>query len=309
MIPILIGIRSLPLCPSRIELFRRHTPAGYFVVPTTEVPPAAWRGLTDTLRSLSPEEPLIAWSDGRPDPWSALTGASSPLDSTVGGRDRVALARHGTLSSDLLRMLGFNTTFGPSLAFDRPASPPHRLISQDVIDEAGLWNRCHRRRDRVTIAGGFPGCHTTGTPRELLADEWLPYTALMPEIDGIQVSDRVYPALDAQRPATCSPRILQQLLRDQLGFDRHMIFTEDLGRRAQNEPETIIAAIESSLAAGADLPLISGPTGLIEGVLPRLGPPSVDFERRWKRLRKRFKHPLPWSEARCQTLVASLGPK
>ena len=73
----------------------------------------------------------------------------------------------------------------------------------------------------------------------------IPYTALMPELDAIMLGHVEFPNIDPDFPASLSPRIVRRFLRDQLGFDRHLVLTDDLD----------MGAITSRYGRGEDVKL------------------------------------------------------
>ncbi len=70
-------------------------------------------------------------------------------------------------------------------------------------------------------------------------------------IEALMTAHVLYPALDPERPATLSPRILQRLLRDDLGFTG-MLVSDDLGMRAVADRHPIEDLVVESLLAGVD---------------------------------------------------------
>ena len=73
----------------------------------------------------------------------------------------------------------------------------------------------------------------------------------------VMASHALYPALDGEHIASQSPVILQDILRDQLGFDGAVI-TDSLEAQAVLARSSVEVAAERSLAAGADLLLMTG---------------------------------------------------
>ena len=73
----------------------------------------------------------------------------------------------------------------------------------------------------------------------------------------VMASHALYPAIDAEHIASQSPAILQDLLREQLGFDG-AVMTDSLEAEAVLARSSVDVAAERSLAAGADLLLMTG---------------------------------------------------
>jgi beta-N-acetylhexosaminidase len=83
----------------------------------------------------------------------------------------------------------------------------------------------------------------------------------------------VYPAFDPMLPATLSPVIIQQIIRERIGF-QGVLVTDDLAMRAlAGEPADLAV---QSLAAGCDLALYcSGEYAPTEALLARCPPVSA----------------------------------
>ena len=73
----------------------------------------------------------------------------------------------------------------------------------------------------------------------------------------VMASHALYPALDPEYIASQSPAILEELLRDELGFDG-VVITDSLEAEAVLARSSVEVAAERSLAAGADLLLMTG---------------------------------------------------
>jgi beta-N-acetylhexosaminidase len=83
-----------------------------------------------------------------------------------------------------------------------------------------------------------------------------PFQAAINEgVSGIMTSHAIYTALDSERPATLSPRILNQLLREKMGFGG-LIITDDLEMGAIAEQWGVAQGALAAFEAGADILLI-----------------------------------------------------
>jgi beta-N-acetylhexosaminidase len=93
----------------------------------------------------------------------------------------------------------------------------------------------------------------------LRAVELAPFAAAAAAgMESIMTAHVLYPALDPDRPATLSRRILTDLLRGELGF-RGVIVSDDLGMKAVADRYPIEELAVQSVAAGADVLLIREP--------------------------------------------------
>ena len=89
-------------------------------------------------------------------------------------------------------------------------------------------------------------------PDRLRAVEFEPFRAAMREQVAFIMTAHVFvPSLDEERPATLSPRVVQQLLREELGFDG-VILSDDLEMKAISNRMPVPAAAVQAIQAGCD---------------------------------------------------------
>jgi beta-N-acetylhexosaminidase len=99
---------------------------------------------------------------------------------------------------------------------------------------------------------------TIDASREELETDLEPFAAAIDaDVPLVMASHALYPALDAQHIASQSPAILEDILRDELGFDG-AVMTDSLEAEAVLARSSVEVAAERSLAAGADLLLMTG---------------------------------------------------
>ena len=79
----------------------------------------------------------------------------------------------------------------------------------------------------------------------------------------------VFEALDADRPATCSPTIITGLLREKLGFSG-LVFSDCMEMKAIADGIGTVAATLAAVRAGVDMVLISHDHDLAHAVIARL---------------------------------------
>lgn len=313
--PLLLGIESILPGDAERKLFERLRPAGYVLLARNLETPEQTRALTDRLRAIDPGlDPIIASS---PESLAAIlprTPAPAELAATGKPAD---VADCGAFTGDLLRLLGINLCLGPRLDLDRPGHPGHperwHHDPQRVIDHAGTWNRWLRKHKVRSAAMAFPagGLEPGGNASvtDLLARELVPYTALMPELDAIVVGHQTLPAIDPDFPASLSKRIVTRLLRDQLGFDRHLVLTEDLGKPEVPDHFPAGGAVTAAFRAGVDLAVWALEPDVeqaVAGLRDAPGPLLQDADRRIERFRERLHDPLPWSDDRWKTTCDKL---
>lgn len=321
MTPLLLGLQGPELTPTERELFTRIQPAGYILFSRNIASPRQTRELTDSLRQLHSLDPILAIDQegGRVTRTKEIAPVVPSAPDLAALGDPAKIGRAGVLTADLLRLLGFNLNFAPVLDLDHFPGQANALRGrawgrdpQRVIDHAGTWNRWMRKRSMRSCGKHFPaGGRALSDPHhdlpvsdaskeELLAEDVLPFTALMPELDAIMLSHVLFPKLDPDRPASLSPRVIRDFLRGQLGFDKHLVLTDDLdmGAIADRYPDNtdVVAALE----AGNDLAMICHRIERADDAASRLaalpGYLLADTEQRVERFRNRLHGPLVWSE-------------
>ena len=98
----------------------------------------------------------------------------------------------------------------------------------------------------------------------------------------VMATHTMYPALDAERPASLSSAILQKLLREELGYDG-VIATDDLEMGAISRHYTFERAGVEAILAGADLILVchdyAHETAVYNGILKAVRSGEIPEER------------------------------
>lgn len=322
MTPFVLGIAGTTLTTAERSLFSRLQPFGYILFSRNIESPAQTRALTDELRSLHQDDPLIAIDQegGRVTRTAAIAPAApSAVELAAHGVPHL-IAEAACLNADLLRLLGINHNFAPVLDLDHHPELANSLRTrcwgrdpQRVIDHAGMWNRWHRKRGMTTCGKHFPACGrattdphhdlpvSAATFSDLLAEDVIPYTAVMPELDAIMLAHVLFPEIDPDLPASLSPRMIGAFLRNQLGFDHHVVLTDDLDMRAIADRFPDNSDVAAALKAGNDLALICHRTERAGDAAHQVASLDSyarrDSEKRLLRLRKKLSGPLKWTDA------------
>jgi beta-N-acetylhexosaminidase len=175
-----------------------------------------------------------------------------------------------------LRAVGITLDYAPVLDVNtNPANPVigDRALSEDADEVARLGAAIVRGLQAAGVAAcgkHFPGHGDTSAdshlelplvehPIERLRDvEFKPFRAAIDAgVTAIMTAHLFLPALDEQRPATLSRRIVSGLLRDELSFGG-VVLSDDLEMKAigadRSVPEAAVLAVE----AGCDGLLICG---------------------------------------------------
>ncbi len=278
MLPVIAGIGGVRLSAEEEKIFTRLQPAGYILFSRNIEDAEETRELTDHLRRLTegPDAPIIAIDqEGGRVVRTAQLGLKLPSAAALAATHSEHIIRQAVhYNARGLHAIGVNTVLAPVLDYgsERTNALGGRCWgseSQQVISYAGVWNRVMQRQGIMTCAKHFPGMGAAqqdphfslpcipGTTDDLLSDQGAstPFMALMPELPSIMAAHVVAQDLDAQRPASLSPRVIQDFLRRQLGFDG-VVFTDDLCMGAVARTETPARAAALALSAGCDAPLI-----------------------------------------------------
>ena len=231
------------------------------------------RALTDSIREANPDV-LIAideeggdvtrlyFGEGSPYPGNALLGRIDDLPLTTAVASSVG---------QQLRGVGVNLDFAPDV--DINSNPDNPVIGvrsfgatpELVARHSGAWVRGLQSTGVAASAKHFPGHGDTATdshlslpvvdlPLSSLRDrELVPFVAAIEAgTQTIMSSHILLPQLDPDNPATFSRRILQELLRDDLGFDG-VIVSDALDMVGASGEIGIPAAAVRAVAAGCDL--------------------------------------------------------
>ena len=175
-----------------------------------------------------------------------------------------------------LRDLGIHIDFAPCVDVNNNPRNPIigvRSFSADPQKVATLGCAAiHGLRDGGVIptAKHFPGHGNTdtdshlalpsikGTRQQLEETELVPFKAAIKEnVEAIMTAHIVFPALDAELPATLSKTILTGFLRQELGYDG-VIVTDSLSMKSIANTWGFGEATVMSIEAGADLVLALG---------------------------------------------------
>jgi beta-N-acetylhexosaminidase len=320
---LLLGIGGPELTSAEAALFTKLQPAGYILFSRNLASPEQTRRLTDDLRGLHADEPVIAIDQegGRVTRTAAFAPAAPAPPALAALADYRKIADAAALTGELLRLLGINFNLAPVLDLDHFPDTRNALTGrswgrdpQRVIDYAGHWNRWLRKQQIASCAKHFPaGGRAVSDPHhdlpcspatidDLLREDVIPFTALMPELDAVMLAHIVFTNIDSGLPASLSPRIIRRFLRDQLGFDRHLVLTDDLDMQAIAKRYGRGEDVKLAITAGNDLALICHQTDSAETAaraiaeLPR--PITEEARERVERFRRRkIHHPPAWSES------------
>lgn len=191
---------------------------------------------------------------------------------------------------------GIHITFSPVADVNRDPRNPiiaTRAFGADPHEAARFvqaFIRGAKTEGVITTAKHFPGHGNTSqdshaevpivksSREDLEAFDLVPFRAAIEAgVDLIMSAHVVFPAIDPDRPATLSPTILRELLRDELGFEGGVI-TDSLlmGAIKASHPEPGEQAV-ALVEAGVDILLdVSDPVAAVDGIVAAVERGSLD---------------------------------
>jgi beta-N-acetylhexosaminidase len=227
--------------------------------------------------------------------------------------DAAAAFRWGRETGAALKSLGFTLDFAPVLDVD--SNPANPIIGDRAYGSTPeTVTAFGREAARGLAAAGitpcgkhFPGhgdtaqdSHTdlpvVDRPAERLeVVELAPFAALAGALPAIMTAHVIYPAWDAERPATLSPAIVTGLLKERLGFAGAVV-SDDLEMAAIADRHGPGEAAVLAVAAGCDVLLVCRRRDLWEAAhagLVREAEQSPAFRARMEDAARRAAHLAP----------------
>jgi beta-N-acetylhexosaminidase len=278
MTPAIFGLSGPVLTDAERAFFREADPAGYILFKRNCEDPAQLRALTDDLRSIHGRERLLVSIDQeggrvarlRPPHWSPYpAGEAFDRLYAIAPASAIEAARANAEAMALeLSAMGITVTYSPPLDL-------RQANAHDVIGDRALGS------DPVQVAaigralldgfarGGVTGCikHMPGHGRSMvdshkevptvhesaeeLEADIAPFRALASAKIGM-TGHLVFPAWDADNPATLSPTIIRDIIRGAIGFEG-LLLTDDIDMEALTD--TIPERAARAIAAGCDIVL------------------------------------------------------
>jgi beta-N-acetylhexosaminidase len=202
-------------------------------------------------------------------------GSSYPGNGALGAVDDVALTERvaAAIGADL-RAVGVNLDFAPVADVNVNAANPvigtrafggsQELVARHVT----AFVRGLQRQGVAACAKHFPGHGSTERDSHLelpvvtgdVADGLLPFrAAIAAGVEAIMTAHVRVAALD-EAPATLSPRVVRQLLRDELGYDG-LVLADALEMKAVSATVGVARGAVLALAAGVDAVLLGHDLG------------------------------------------------
>ena len=278
MKPVIFGLSGLALTPAERAFFASANPAGYILFKRNIESRAQVRSLTDSLRDLSGRDDvpiLIDQEGGRvarmgPPEWPSFP-AGPAFDALYDIAPISAIEAASANAAAIALMLaevGINVDCLPLLDVVQPDTTEAitiRALGSEPMRVAALGRAILQGLQRGGVVGvvkHMPGhgrakldTHyhlptVTASDAELEVD-LEPFARLNDAPMGM-TSHIVFEAWDAAHPATLSPVVVEQIIRQRIGFDG-LLMTDDIDMKALSGTAADKAA--GAIAAGCDLVL------------------------------------------------------
>jgi len=271
---LLIG--SLPgkaITPELRSLAREFSLGGVILFARNIEAPEQVAELSTDVQSLATDTPLWVSVDQEGGRVARLRAPFTvwPPMATLGRSGDVTLAsRFAAALAAELKAVGITLDYAPVL--DIHTNPKNPIIGDRALgEEAAVVARMGVAIVRALQEGGvaacgkhFPGHGDTAVdshlelplvehpPDRIRRVECVPFReAIAADVAFIMTAHVLMPAFDEQRPATLTPRVVQDLLRDELGF-RGVILSDDLEMKAIARDYSVPDAAVQAVAAGCD---------------------------------------------------------
>ena len=304
MIAAIFGLSGLDLSAEERDFFREAEPAGYILFGRNLADKAQVRALTDSLRALHGRDdlPIMIDQEGgrvqrmKPPVWPAFPAGQrfadlydiSPISAMQAARLNaaalgVSLAEAG-ISIDCLPLLDVRQPGAHDVIGDRALGEEPMQVAAlgravlDGLADAGVGGIVkHIPGHGRASVDSHKSLPVVDADVEELEQDIAPFRALA-HAPMAMTAHIVFTAWDAERPATLSPIVIEDVIRGQIGFDG-LLFSDDLDMEALDG--SVPDRAEAAIKAGCDIALNCwAKMDDMQGIAQRLGPIGPDARRR-----------------------------
>ena len=307
MLAAIYGFEGLELTRDEVRFFKDADPAGFILFRRNIEDPEQLRRLTDSLRDLTgrPEVPILVDQEGgrvarmRPPEWAAFPAAerfanlyrvapSSAIEAVRSNARAIGLMlRSCGINVDALPLLDVRQEGASDIIGDRALGSEPMQVSAlgratlDGLASAGVVGIIKHipGHGRALVDSHHELPIVTASAEELEVD-LEPFERLASAPMGM-MAHVVYTAWDPDRPASQSPTVIEQIVRERIGFDGFLM-SDDSNMNALTGSQAERAA--TCVAAGCDVALpCNGVLSDNVAIAKRLGDLSVDGAERLAR--------------------------
>ena len=342
-----IGLPGAELDEVARSLIEEIKPGGVILFGRNVQTPEQVRQLLDGVRKMSPVAPLcgVDQEGGLVDRLRLIFPAMPSARAIRQHGDLAGARTLGKITGETLRLLGFNINFAPvmSIITEERSQLTNGLYSRsfgrspgEVLGYTTVYMRGLQGAGCIGCLKHFPGIGAGAVDShiemplvplsrdDLLAQDLAPYIELFQRADDrvrvVMVSHGGFPNIDIKKgttggliePASISPTIVSNLLRQELGY-KHLVITDDLEMGAIGKQYEIEDAVVRAFNAGEDMLLICAtPETIRRGYRSLLAAARAGqiTEKRINASLKRIaatkalaQPPLPWDTSRFQQLA------
>ena len=270
------GCQGTALLEEERSFFREVKPFGFILFARNCAEPEQIRSLCAALRETIEDisAPILIDQEGgrvarlKPPHWRARPAVRhfGMMHKVNPAAAREAAYLDARLIAEELRALGINVDCAPVL--DVPAKDSHDIIGDRAYsDNVRVVIELGRAAIEGFLEGGvlpvvkhMPGHgraevdshkalpRVSASREELSAQDFVPFRSLN-SVPLAMTAHVVYEALDTQRPATTSPKIIRDVIRGEIGFDGFLM-SDDISMKALAGP--VGARAKAALFAGCD---------------------------------------------------------
>ncbi len=293
--PLMVDLSGPELLPDEEEMLRHPLVGGVLLFSRNYESPEQVRELTSRIHELREPQLLVAvdHEGGRVqrfrEGFTRLPAAGRIGEAYDSAPERAANAAElcGWLMASELRAVGIDLSFAPVLDLYRGVS---RVIDdrafhrnpEAVARLARAYMKGMQQAGMAAVGKHFPGHGSVEADShsslpidsrsfaDIQAEDLLAFERMIHYgLPAIMPAHVVYPAVD-ERPAGFSPRWLQNVLREQLGF-RGATFSDDLSMAGASFAGDFADRAHAALTAGCDMVLLCNDRQGVQEVLRRLG--------------------------------------
>ncbi len=276
---VIFGCEGTVVAPEELYFFREANPLGFILFARNCVAPEQVRSLVSCLREAvgRADAPVLIDQEGgrvarlKPPSWPAYAAARTLGDMALfdRGRAREAVSLTSALIGADLRALDITVNCAPTV--DVPVKGAHQMIgSRAYSTDPGLVAELGAAAcegffaaNVIPVVKHLPGYGRAQVDshealpviEESLAvleqSDFVPFRALAGMPWGM-TAHALFAGLDADKPATLSRTIVQDIIRERIGFGGILV-TDDLSMEALEGP--LAGRVEAALRAGCDIAL------------------------------------------------------
>lgn len=279
MLPIIFSCAGPTLSEAEQQLFTRCQPAGFILFKRNCETPSQTKQLTDALKACVNQDdvPILIDQEGgrvvrlQSPHWWPAPSAASYLQQTNDLSEAARLAEaDAKRTADQLKAVGINVNCAPVLDCPIPGADPiiggraYSSSPQEIITLAQAVIKGFQAGGVIPVIKHIPGhgralvdSHKAlpvvdTSAQDLCNHDFVPFQALAKSVPWAMTAHVIYTAYDTEHCATISPKVIQEIIRQHIGFEGVLV-SDDLSMKALSGD--LVTKVKQSLAAGCDLVL------------------------------------------------------